>query len=207
MGIVERKERQRQEVRDSILEAAWKLVHEDGWANLSIRKIADAIEYSVPVVYDHFENKEAIVFEFTKKGFALLGDKLRETITKSENPGEQLEAIAYAYWDFAFQNPEYYQVMFSLGMPGCEQIKKMPEILCFTETIKSTVEKIAETGNNKDVNSYMKLNSFWSMLHGLVSINMVTPQLNQGGHGVSKEDMNKMILADFIGGFIKGIIG
>src|SRR3982751_1592473 len=99
MGIIERKERQRQEVRDSILEAAWKLVHEDGWANLSIRKIADAIEYSVPVVYDHFENKEAILFEFNKRGFRLLGEKLREVAAKHSKPTEQLEAMAYAYWD------------------------------------------------------------------------------------------------------------
>src|SRR3954471_20352876 len=127
MGIVERKERQRKEVRDSILESAWKLVNEDGWQSLSIRKIADAIEYSVPVVYDHFENKEAILFEFNKMGFKLLSDKLKETKDKYKEPASQLEAIAYAYWDFAFQNKEYYQVMFGLGMPGCEQIKKMPE--------------------------------------------------------------------------------
>lgn len=203
MGIAERKERQRQEVRDSILDAAWKLVGEEGWQNLSIRKIADAIEYSVPVVYDHFENKEAIIFEFNKRGFRALGDKLKAAVAAKSDAKDQLEAIAYAYWDFAFQNSEYYQVMFSLGMPGCEQIKKMPEILCFTETIKSVVEKLAGDAG-KEVNSYLKLNSFWSMLHGLVSINVVTPQLN---HGISKDEMNKMILADFIGGFIKGITG
>ena len=66
MGITERKERQRKEVRDSILQSAWQLVNEEGWQNLSIRKIADAIEYSVPVVYDHFENKEAILSEFNR---------------------------------------------------------------------------------------------------------------------------------------------
>src|SRR3954471_4469054 len=100
MGIVERKERQRKEVRDSILQAAWQLVNEEGWQSLSIRKIADAIEYSVPVVYDHFENKEATLFEFTKQGFKLLGDKLTEAIKHHTDPSKQLEAIAYAYWDF-----------------------------------------------------------------------------------------------------------
>ena len=78
MGITERKERQRKEVRDSILNSAWQLVNEEGWQNLSIRRIADAIEYSVPVVYDHFENKEAILSEFNRRGFKLLGDKLNE---------------------------------------------------------------------------------------------------------------------------------
>src|SRR3954471_13409319 len=110
MGIAERKERQRKEVRDSILESAWKVVNQEGWQNLSIRKIADAIEYSVPVVYDHFENKEAILSEFNRRGFKLLGDKLLEAKAKHKKANLQLEAIAYAYWDFAFQNREYYQL-------------------------------------------------------------------------------------------------
>src|ERR1035438_8176339 len=97
MGIVERKERQRKKVRESILQSAWHLVNEEGWQNLSIRKIADAIEYSVPVVYDHFENKEAILSEFNRQGFKLLGDKLSEAKKQHNKPALQLEAIAYAY--------------------------------------------------------------------------------------------------------------
>ena len=58
MGIAERKLRQKVEVKASILQAAWQLVEKEGWQSLSIRKIADAIEYSAPVIYDHFENKE-----------------------------------------------------------------------------------------------------------------------------------------------------
>jgi AcrR family transcriptional regulator len=197
MGIAERKERQRKEVRESILEAAWRLVNEEGWQSLSIRKIADAIEYSVPVVYDHFENKEAILFEFNKLGFKLLGEKIKEAKDKNPSAAAQLDAMAFAYWDFAFKNQEYYQVMFGLGMPGCEQIKKMPEILEFTETIKATIEQIAIERNNKEANSFLKLNSFWSMLHGLVSINLMTSE--------SKEDFNKMILKDFVSVFIKGL--
>jgi len=204
MGITERKERQRKEVRDSILQSAWQIVHEEGWQTLSIRKIADAIEYSIPVVYDHFENKEAILFEFNKMGFRLLGEKLKETIVLHKKPSDQLEAIAYAYWDFAFENKEYYQVMFGLGMPGCEQIKQMPEIMDFTIIIKTTIELILEENGNTEGNSFLKLNSFWSMLHGLVSINLMTPPAEHAG--VARAEMNKMILNDFIKGFIKGLI-
>ncbi|MES2703303.1 MAG: TetR/AcrR family transcriptional regulator [Bacteroidota bacterium] len=197
MGIVERKERQRKEVRDSILEAAWRLVNEEGWQSLSIRKIADAIEYSVPVVYDHFENKEAILFEFNKLGFKLLGEKIKETKEKYSTSAEQLEAIAYTYWDFAFKNQEYYQVMFGLGMPGCDQVKKMPEILNFTQTIEAIIKEIVDANSNTEANTHLKLNTFWSMLHGLVSINLMTSE--------SKEEFNKMILKDFISVFIKGL--
>ena len=64
MGISERKQRQQEEVKLEIIRCSWEIVEEQGWANLSIRKIADAIEYSVPVVYKHFENKEAIIAHF-----------------------------------------------------------------------------------------------------------------------------------------------
>ncbi len=203
MGIVERKERQKKEVRESILRAAWQLVIEEGWQSLSIRKIADAIEYSVPVVYDHFENKEAILFEFSKQGFKLLAEKLKSVKGIPDSPKKQLENMAYAYWDFAFTNKEHYMVMFGLGMPGCEQVQKMPELMDFTQTIKTTIEQITAENGNNEINSFLKLNSFWSMLHGLVSINLMTPPPVHGN--ISAEEINKMILNDFINSFIKGL--
>src|SRR3954470_22859415 len=120
MGIAERKQRHKDEVKKDIITAAWQLVKTDGWQALSIRKIADAIEYSVPVVYDHFENKEAILSEFNRKGFKTLADAISAAKATQTEPAKQLEAIAIAYWDFAFCNKAYYQLMFGLGMPTCE---------------------------------------------------------------------------------------
>src|SRR5690349_12073543 len=106
MGIAERKIRQKEEIRCSILKAAWQVVKEQGWQSLSIRKIADAIEYSAPVIYDHFENKEAIFFEFTRRGFSLLTEELEKARQSSASPEAQLEAMAYAYWQFALDHKE-----------------------------------------------------------------------------------------------------
>ena len=203
MGIAERKERQKKEVRDSILESAWKLVNDEGWQNLSIRRIADAIEYSVPVVYDHFENKEAILTVFNRRGFQLLGDNLKAAKILHTSPVAQLEAIAYAYWNFAFDHKEYYQLMFGLGMPGCEELANVPELASFIEVIESTISRIIMEGNNKNADVMLKVRSFWSMIHGLVSINLLAPP--SGHEGVSKDQLNKMILNDFINGFIKGL--
>ena len=204
MGIVERKERQRKEVRDSILQASWHLVNEEGWQNLSIRKIADAIEYSVPVVYDHFENKEAILSEFNRQGFKLLGDKLSEAKNTHANPVLQLEAITFAYWDFAFNNKEYYQLMYGLGMPTCESLNSVPELMAFIGVIHTTIEEIIKNGNNTGSDTWLKVHSFWSMIHGLVSINLMSPEVSH--FGMSPVDFNKAILTDFIKGFVKGLI-
>jgi len=206
MGITERKERQRKEVRDSILQSAWQLVNEEGWQNLSIRKIADAIEYSVPVVYDHFENKEAILSEFNRKGFKLLGDQLTAAKNHHKKPGLQLEAIAIAYWEFAFTNKEYYQLMYGLGMPTCESLTKVPELTAFINVIHSTIGDIMNSGKNpvSESDIFLKVHSFWSMIHGLVSINLVAPPVTHGS--MTNDEFNKTILKDFIKGFIKGLV-
>lgn len=199
MGIAERKIRQKEEFRTSILEAAWMLVITDGWQSLSIRKIADAIEYSIPVIYNHFENKEAILLEFTKEGFQKLADSLQLVKEKHREPAVQLEAIAHAYWDFAFEHKEYYQLMFGLGIPACEQINQIAELKNMTAVIISTIEEAINNSANKDADVYLKYHTYVSVLHGLVSIQMIR-------NDVRPTDQNRMILQDAIAGFIKSLM-
>lgn len=200
MGIAERKLRQKEGVKASILQAAWQLVEKEGWQNLSIRKIADAIEYSAPVIYDHFANKEAILLEFTRRGFRQLNEQLIRAKEKFTNPEQQVEAIAYAYWKFAFNHKEYYQLMYGLGMPGCETVKQIPELVGFTEIVLAPVKDMLAKSKNADTDPYLKLHTFWSTLHGLISINML-------GKDDSRDELNAMVLKDFLIGFISGIKG
>ncbi|WP_439879896.1 TetR/AcrR family transcriptional regulator [Pontibacter sp. MBLB2868] len=198
MGIAERKKRHKEEIRASILEAAWQLVVQDGWQALSIRKIAEAIEYSVPVIYDHFANKEAILLELTRQGFRKLNDALIKARDKATSPEEQVEAMAYAYWKFAFDNTAYYQVMYGLGIPSCETVNQISELSTFSELILQPIKELIASGKHPETDPFLKLHTFWSMLHGLISINMM-------GTGESKEDLNQMVLKDFIRGFISGM--
>ncbi|MEO5564991.1 MAG: TetR/AcrR family transcriptional regulator [Chitinophagaceae bacterium] len=199
MGIAERRLRQKDEVRSSILETAWQVVRKEGWQSLSIRKIADKIEYSVPVIYDHFENKEAILLEFGKLGFELLSKKMQQAKNKSDEPAEQIHAMADAYWNFAFRNQEYYQLMFGLGIACCETEKCLPEKSIFRTMVMEPIVKILEQNNNTEVNACLKYHTFWSIIHGLVSIKMINnnPSIS--------EELNKMVLDDAIAGFIKNL--
>ena len=56
--------RQKEETRNNILGAAYDIVKEEGWNGLSMRKIADRIEYTAPIIYEYFSNKEAIITTF-----------------------------------------------------------------------------------------------------------------------------------------------
>ena len=198
MGIAERRQRQKEEVKANILSTAWQMVKEDGWEAVSIRKIADAIEYSVPVIYDHFENKEAILWEFAKEGFRMLSKKIQQAKEKSDDPHEQLRAIADAYWGFAFKNKEYYQLMFGMGMPGCEIEKCFPERTGFRSLVMEPITAIISKSKDPNVNPCLKYYTFWSILHGLISMkNMRNPN--------TSDEINKLVMDDAIEGFIKNL--
>ena len=198
MGIAERRLRQKEEVKTSILSTAWQMVKEDGWDAVSIRKIADAIEYSVPVIYDHFENKEAILWEFAKNGFRMLSKKVKQAKEKSDNPQEQLKAIADAYWNFAFANKEYYQLMFGMGMPGCEIEKCFPDLVDFRSLVMEPITSIVSKGKDPNANPCLKYYTFWSILHGLISMkSMRNPN--------TSDEINKLVMDDAIEGFIKNL--
>jgi AcrR family transcriptional regulator len=197
MGITERRLRQKEEVRASILATAWQMVKEEGWQSLSIRRIADAIEYSVPVIYDHFENKEAILLEFAKEGFQLLSKNIQKAKQKSDDPAEQLKAIADAYWKFAFRNKEHYQLMYGLGMQGCEIEKCFPERGSFRSLVVEPIVALISKSKNPDADPCLKYFTFWSILHGLISIKSMNSRVS--------DEVNKMIMDDAVEGFIKNL--
>ena len=199
MGISERKLRQKQELRQNILVEARRLMKEEGCAAISIRKIADAIEYSAPVVYEHFENKDALLKEFVKEGFGMLAEYVGKAADEMQYPSAQLEAIGHAYWNFAFEHKEHYQLMFGLGMPSCETVREVEEVKRFTDVLYKPLTTILEQHGKKE-NTFLKLHSYWSMLHGLVSINLMT-------NDASEKEMNKLVLKDMISVFIKGLGG
>ena len=200
MGVLERKIRQKEELRTAILDAAWQLVLTDGWQSLSIRKIADAIEYSIPVIYNHFENKDAILLEFTREGFLKLAEHLMTAKNAESTPSKQLERIADAYWDFAYANKEYYQLMFGLGIPACETVNQIPEMQEMTRILTSTIKAALASGNSPEADYFLKFHTYWSILHGLVSIQMI----EKDG---KPDDIKKMILHDAMSGFIKSLMG
>jgi AcrR family transcriptional regulator len=198
MGIIERKIRQKEEFRASILEAAWLQVLTEGWQSLSIRKIADAIEYSVPVIYSHFENKEAILLEFTIEGFQKLAEQLQNVKDKNLGPANQIEAIAHSYWDFAFDHKEYYQLMFGLGIPACDRVNQVAEMKAMTMVMISTIKEAIAQSHKPEADYFLKFHTYLSILHGLVSIQMIE---KEGKPGQDK----KMILQDAISGFIQSL--
>ncbi len=111
MGIVERKKRQKQALRERILDAARRIVMREGFAALSMRKIADAIEYSPATLYLHFASRDEIAHALCAEGYA----QLLETfvpLAQIADPAERLKALGRAYVAFGVAHPETYRLMF-----------------------------------------------------------------------------------------------
>ena len=190
--------RLKEETRINILDASLQIVKEDGWQALSMRKIADVIEYTAPIIYEYFANKEAIILELTRKGYLILAKDLNEAKSKHRLPAKQLEAMWESYWNFAFANKELYQVMFGITTNcSCEMVNKLPEADLPWDIITEVIgEMIGVTDMESDI-ICKKYYTFWSVVHGLVSINLLS-------RGFS-DDINRQVLKDAITGIIRTI--
>jgi len=196
MGSKERIQRQKEDTRKGILAAALQIVKQEGWAALSMRKIADVIEYTAPIIYEYFPNKEGILLELTRQGYINLGLKVKEARDSKTNPEDQLEAMWLAYWDFAFEEKEFYQLMYGVQVNCCELYKKMPEAEYTTDLFYDAIEKLLEQPVSEDT-SCLKYYTFWSLIHGLISINLVQKGAN--------DEINQQILRSAIKAIIKTI--
>src|SRR5688572_22172561 len=111
MGVVERRERERVELRQRILDAARELFATHGYEAVSMRKIAEAIEYSPTALYVHFRDKAALFHELCGQDFLALAGVLQELAAVTD-PVERLGRIGDAYITFALKHPNHYKLMF-----------------------------------------------------------------------------------------------
>ena len=190
--------RLKEETRINILDATLQIVKEEGWSALSMRKIADVIEYTAPIIYEYFANKEAILLELTRKGYLLLANDLREAKAKHRLPAKQLEAMWEAYWTFAFANKELYQGMFGVTTNcACEMVNNLPEADLPWDIITEVIGELMGITNMESEVICKKYYTCWSVVHGLISINLLA-------RGFSDE-INRQVLKDAITGIIKSI--
>jgi AcrR family transcriptional regulator len=113
MGIKERQERDREAVRRSILDAARDLFVTEGYENVSIRKIAERIEYSPAAIYGYFPCKDDIFFALAEEGFRLLyGERSNYTALETLPPLERIRAIFLRLYQYSNEYPQYFALMF-----------------------------------------------------------------------------------------------
>lgn len=168
MGIAERREREKEQMRRNILSKAMKLFVEDGYANVSIRKIAEQIEYSPATIYLYFKDKDEILYHLHEEAFKDFLARLKPVMA-IEKPQKRLVSLAEAYIQFAVENPERYELMFIMKAPMKRQEtwecgKSSFDLL--RQTVQECIEQKLVRGSEPEVASL----ALWAQVHGLASL-------------------------------------
>src|SRR5688572_18109370 len=112
MGTKERQQRDRDRLQQSILTAARELFVAEGYRNVSMRKIADRIEYSAAAIYSYFPSKDDIFFALAEEGFRTLAAHIGAAVAQLTDPLERLRQGLWAFYDFSKVHPEFFGLMF-----------------------------------------------------------------------------------------------
>ena len=173
MTIAKRKERQKEELKGKILEAARSLFIERGYEETSIRNIAERIEYSPTTIYLYFKDKDDIFFALHREGFVLL-NKYFSVLGEVEHPFERLKAISKAYIKFALENREYYDLMFISRSPmsaleNRDEEKWVEGNKAFS-ALEMTVRQCLEMGYFAGMDPEVLSFTCWSLVHGICAL-------------------------------------
>jgi len=174
LGIKERRYKEKIELKNKILKVAEELFAEAGYQNISMRKIANKIEYSLPTIYRFFENKTDILNYIFKENNGRLLNIFMEISEKEYNEIEKLKDMSRAYINFALQNPHYYELAYMSNALRYEKdlVYNDPETPGFKiyNLILLVVMECKKNGyfQNKDVEVIGQC--LWAGIHGLTSL-------------------------------------
>lgn len=172
MGIVERKEREKEEKRRLILGAAQKLFLENGFEKVSIRNIADAIEYSPATIYLYYKDKNELLYAIHQIGFTKMVEEF-QTALQIEKPFDRLVEMGRRYFQFALENPELFDLMFIMTAPmdalACKNDIWDEGKMAFNMLV-TCVQDCIDAGVFKPQDAEVASLMIWSSVHGYTAL-------------------------------------
>jgi len=178
MGVKERRARERSETRDKILDAARELFVTEGYEGVSMRRVAEKIEYSPTAIYVHFADKQELFHELCQKDYARLAEVFQSSAMSSD-PIERLKQIGSTYTEFGVRYPNHYKFMFMTQHPPHEpdevdrKIMGNPEVDAYA-FLKWAVQKAIDAGCLREELQDAELISqtLWAAIHGVISLDI-----------------------------------
>jgi AcrR family transcriptional regulator len=176
MGVKERREREKSETREKILDAARELFVTEGYEGVSMRRVAERIEYSPTAIYVHFADKNELFRELCHQDYARLAQVFQSSVI-SQEPLERLKQIGAIYIDFGLKYPNHYKFMFMTPHPAHEpdeidrEMMGNPEMDAYA-FLKWAVQQALEAGCFRQEISDAELISqtLWASVHGVISL-------------------------------------
>jgi AcrR family transcriptional regulator len=168
MNVVERKPRSREHTRVNIIATAKDIARREGWPAVSIRKIADAVEFSAPIVYEYFASKDLLLAEIRNEGFQTLLTEYGRILKLYRDPEKRLYEISLFQWQFAQEFPEIYAVMYNQNGAFCgiSCTQSAPML-----AIQTVISDVIFSFIPKSQESIRKLYfEWWATSHGIISL-------------------------------------
>lgn len=122
MNTVDRRARERLDVQEKILGAARELFIERGYQAVTMRQIADAIEYTPGAIYVYFKDKQELMLALCRHDFASFEQALHDIARDESNPLAKINKMGEAYLHFAYTHPRHYELMFMTKFPPGVQL-------------------------------------------------------------------------------------
>jgi len=200
MGITERREREKEEVRKKILDAARELFEAEGYDRVTMRRVAEAIEYSPTTIYLHFEDKDDLVRALCHEDFGRLLQAL-SLLPPAVDPVESIRQLGRAYVAFAVDNPNQFRFMFMSdhhkdethgpGDPGWRSFGALLE----------AVTRAVAAGRLRPMDPLVAAQVLWMNVHGVASA-LVTMPPEQWPHGPAAPDLVEQVIENGIRGLL-----
>ena len=161
MPATDRRRRERAIRHDLIVAAARDLAEAEGWEAVTTRRLAELVEYSQPVLYSHFDGKDAIVRAVAVEGFTDLAVRLHRAQSAVDKPKRALRAVCTAYLTFAAERPALYQAMFVLPIGVEFAGEDLPPPL------RAAFGELVDALRPFDTSPDLRAEVTWAALHGL----------------------------------------
>jgi AcrR family transcriptional regulator len=208
MGVKERRERVKSETRDKILDAARELFISHGYEGVTMRKVAEKIEYSPTAIYVHFTDKEDLFHQLCNEDFGRLAEVFQSSAMPLD-PLERLREIGRLYVEFGIRYPNHYKLMFMTPHPPAElddqdrEIKGNPESDAYA-FLKVTVQQAIAAGKigQEKADAELICQTVWAAVHGVISLQIA--KCNDGWvDWCPMEERTSLMLDTILRGLVK----
>jgi len=197
MGIAERKEREKEQRKNDIVDAAEKVFFEKGFYNSTVDDVAKEAELSKGTLYLYFKSKEEIHFAITRRGVSILNGMMEKSVSHDKTGHENLVELGNAFVEFSGKNKKYFESMLQMEFSKTVMdltydeltnlsTKDSPITLLF-----ATVEKGVEDGSiRNDINITQLAVTLWAQLMGVLQIASTKERVFES-FNITKEDIIK----------------
>ena len=173
----QRREDEKRELRQTILDAAATLFFEQGYEGFSLRQLAERIGYAPATIYLYFQDKDDLLFTLVNDGFAEFGRRLQAAAARTSDPRQRLVALGRAYVEFGLTYPMHYRLMFvhrPAFLTGHAPDEPKPHLDTF-QVLQDAVQAAMAAGVMRRGDLQSTSDALWALTHGIVTFAIFLP--------------------------------